>query len=71
MKKEIKEKDIFQFVWYSDTGNIFKREKKGKFVKSNKSELASFMFDNSDTFVLRRRKTTGVKKITFHTITKN
>lgn len=52
MKKE----SIYQMVWYLDTGNIFKREKNGKFEKSNKTELASFLLTNAHSFKIKSNK---------------
>ena len=67
MKKE----NIYQFTWYTDTGNIFKREKNGSFEKSNKSELATFMIDNASTFKMKRTRSKGVKSFVTFIINKN
>ena len=50
MKKE----NIYQVVWYTDTDTLYKREKDGKFEKTNKTVMIDFCLDNAKTFKVKK-----------------
>ena len=50
MKKE----DIYQIVLYTDTDTLYKREKAGKFEKTNKSTMIDFCLTHAKTFKTKK-----------------
>ena len=46
--------NIYQVVWYTDTDTLYKREKNGKFEKTNKTVMIDFCLAHAKTFKTKK-----------------